>query len=163
MKGGFPLICPGCTAIWTNEELIRIAGNYWFHKIYLPFLESSRTKVVNVKVNEIRPEYQNLKDWCEKLGNVYIGRPGVVFVDKRRYPPADMCDFANPFKIGPGGSRDEVIEQFREYALERMKRDLVFRRKVFGLRGKNLGCWCAPEPCHGDVLVELAKMSDIDF
>ena len=24
------------------------------------------------------------------------------------------------------------------------------------LRGKILGCWCAPKVCHGDVLVELA-------
>lgn len=23
------------------------------------------------------------------------------------------------------------------------------------LNGKVLGCWCAPGPCHGDVLVEL--------
>jgi hypothetical protein len=23
------------------------------------------------------------------------------------------------------------------------------------LRGKRLGCWCAPGPCHGDVLVRL--------
>ena len=24
------------------------------------------------------------------------------------------------------------------------------------LKGKVLGCWCAPEGCHGDVLAELA-------
>lgn len=24
------------------------------------------------------------------------------------------------------------------------------------LAGKTLGCWCAPRPCHGDVLVRLA-------
>jgi Domain of unknown function (DUF4326) len=26
------------------------------------------------------------------------------------------------------------------------------------LRGKTLVCWCAPLPCHGDVLVELANL-----
>jgi len=25
------------------------------------------------------------------------------------------------------------------------------------LRGKVLGCWCAPKACHGDVLVSLAN------
>jgi len=25
------------------------------------------------------------------------------------------------------------------------------------LRGKDLVCWCAPEPCHADVLLELAN------
>jgi Domain of unknown function (DUF4326) len=24
------------------------------------------------------------------------------------------------------------------------------------LKDKTLGCWCKPEKCHGDVLVELA-------
>jgi hypothetical protein len=24
------------------------------------------------------------------------------------------------------------------------------------LKGKSLGCWCKPLPCHGDVLAELA-------
>ncbi|MGA9841048.1 MAG: DUF4326 domain-containing protein [Nitrososphaeraceae archaeon] len=25
------------------------------------------------------------------------------------------------------------------------------------LKGKVLGCWCAPLPCHGDTLAELAN------
>jgi hypothetical protein len=25
------------------------------------------------------------------------------------------------------------------------------------LRGKDLVCWCAPKPCHGDVLLRLAN------
>ena len=25
------------------------------------------------------------------------------------------------------------------------------------LKDKNLGCWCAPSPCHGDVLIKLFK------
>ena len=25
------------------------------------------------------------------------------------------------------------------------------------LDGAILGCWCAPKPCHGDVLVEFAR------
>jgi hypothetical protein len=25
------------------------------------------------------------------------------------------------------------------------------------LKGKVLGCWCAPEACHGDILSELAN------
>jgi hypothetical protein len=29
------------------------------------------------------------------------------------------------------------------------------------LRGLVLGCWCAPRPCHGDVLVRLANASEL--
>ena len=25
------------------------------------------------------------------------------------------------------------------------------------LRGKILGCWCKPKPCHGDILVKLVE------
>ena len=30
------------------------------------------------------------------------------------------------------------------------------------LRGKTLGCWCAPEPCHGDVLARYVAGDDRD-
>jgi hypothetical protein len=29
------------------------------------------------------------------------------------------------------------------------------RPSIEPLRGKTLGCWCKPLPCHGDVIVEL--------
>ena len=29
--------------------------------------------------------------------------------------------------------------------------------KLPELKGKVLGCWCAPEACHGDILSELAN------
>lgn len=25
------------------------------------------------------------------------------------------------------------------------------------MKGKNLGCWCHPEPCHEDILLELIE------
>ena len=25
------------------------------------------------------------------------------------------------------------------------------------LKGKTLGCWCKPNNCHGDILIELAN------
>ena len=28
-----------------------------------------------------------------------------------------------------------------------------FKQSVLKLRGKKLGCWCAPKACHGDVIV----------
>lgn len=57
----------------------------------------------------------------------------------------------NPFFIGKDGSRREVIDKYRKYFLGRV--DLL--RDLEELRGMRLGCWCAPLPCHGDVLVEF--------
>ena len=70
--------------------------------------------------------------------DVYIGRPS---------------PFGNPFVIGRDGDRTAVILRYRTWLLaqpalvERVRRELA---------GKVLGCWCAPLPCHGDVLVDVA-------
>ena len=70
--------------------------------------------------------------------DIYIGRPS---------------RWGNPFKVGRDGTREEVIAKYRTYVLSRP--DLV--AVLPELQGKVLGCWCAPEPCHGDVLAELAR------
>lgn len=77
---------------------------------------------------------------------VYIGRAG----------KGQDGYFGNPFEIGRNGDREEVITRFREYAQDRMYHDPDYRTRVKALHGKTLGCFCAPEPCHGDVLLDLA-------
>jgi hypothetical protein len=61
--------------------------------------------------------------------------------------------WANPFKIGHDGSRDEVIAKYRAYLLQHPS----LMAALPELRGKDLACWCAPERCHGDVLLELIQ------
>ncbi len=70
--------------------------------------------------------------------DVYIGRPG---------------PWGNPFFVGRDGTREVVIMLYRKWLIER-RLDLLAR--LHELRGKRLGCYCAPLPCHGDVLAELA-------
>jgi hypothetical protein len=70
--------------------------------------------------------------------DVYIGRPS---------------KWGNPFEIGKDGNRQDVIEKYRAWIM--MQPDLL--SQVHTLKGKILGCWCAPLPCHGDVLVDLAS------
>ena len=36
--------------------------------------------------------------------------------------------------------------------------DIDFKRIIYKLKNKNLGCWCSPNPCHGDVLKEFYKI-----
>jgi hypothetical protein len=61
--------------------------------------------------------------------------------------------WGNPFKVGRDGTRAEVIEKYRAYLLDSPE----LMAALPELRGKVLGCWCSPLPCHGDVLVELAN------
>ena len=64
--------------------------------------------------------------------------------------------WANPFTVKQcGGSAAEAVRRFRAY-LEETRPDLAAAAAV-ELRGKTLGCWCAPKPCHADVLAEIAN------
>lgn len=69
---------------------------------------------------------------------VYVGRPS---------------KWGNPFVIGRDGSRAEVIARYRAWIVE--QRELM--NSLDELRGRNLVCWCAPQACHADVLIELAN------
>jgi hypothetical protein len=70
--------------------------------------------------------------------DVYIGRPG---------------KWGNPFVVGKDGTRSEVIAKYQEWLLNQP----YLIAALPELRGKVLGCWCHPLPCHGDVLAELAN------
>jgi hypothetical protein len=116
--------------------------------------DSLSTNVVCVKVKSIRPRYQDLKKWMEDPHNVYIGRRGIVFIDKVRFPKEDSM-WANPFKVGKDGTREEVINKYRNYINSQRKSGQITDQQLLELKGKTLGCWCKPDPCHGDVLVEM--------
>ena len=61
--------------------------------------------------------------------------------------------FGNPFVIGRDGDRATVIAKFEAWV--RAQPELVARIKR-ELRGRRLGCVCAPASCHGDVLARIA-------
>ena len=83
-------------------------------------------------------------DGCPE-GSVYIGRaaPGGWRQSK----------WHNPYREGKDGTREEVIEKFEQYLCD----SPALLDQINELRGKNLVCWCAPLPCHGDVLLVLAN------
>lgn len=77
--------------------------------------------------------------------DVYIGRPS---------------EWGNPFVIGRDGTRAEVIAKYEAWMRRRLTREPGLADAVRALRGKRLGCWCAPKPCHGDVPLRLAEELD---
>lgn len=70
---------------------------------------------------------------------VYVGRPTI---------------WGNPFVIGKDGTRAEVIEKYRAYITSEPE---LVRLACTELKGADLVCWCAPEACHADVLLEIAN------
>ncbi len=81
----------------------------------------------------------NIKNNPSDLDYVYIGRPS---------------KWGNPFVIGRDGNRDEVVRKYLDYILENQN----LLNDLHELKGKNLGCYCAPELCHGDVLIVLNEV-----
>jgi len=64
-------------------------------------------------------------------------------------------EWGNPFKMNHERERGEVIEKYRVWVLSDAPDAKWIRENIKMLDGKTCGCWCAPLPCHGDVLLEL--------
>lgn len=69
--------------------------------------------------------------------DIYIGRPS---------------KWGNPFVIGKDGDRTEVLRKYERW----LRQQPHLMAALPELKGKRLGCYCAPAPCHGDILARLA-------
>ena len=92
----------------------------------------SNTRVVNIR-----------KESCD----VYIGRAGQ---GKDGY-------FGNPFRLEATMTRGGTLDRYRKYFYYRLSTDEKFRRRSGELKGKTLGCFCKPNPCHGDIIKEYLE------
>lgn len=61
--------------------------------------------------------------------------------------------WGNPFVMADesDAERERALAAYREWVVTQS--DLM--DSLEELRGRRLGCWCAPNRCHGDVLIEL--------
>jgi hypothetical protein len=98
-------------------------------------MENGETIVVS-----LRGLHANLIAWAEDAG-LYVR------IDRR-------TDWGNPFEIPDDGDRDDVINKFATYYLPHKTK---LQERLPELAGKALGCWCAPEACHGDILKDAAN------
>jgi hypothetical protein len=96
-------------------------------------------------VISLRGQYGHLHQWAISKGLLEV-------IDR-------TTEWGNPFELPGDGSRQEVIEHFRDHYLP-FKPSLLSRLPE--LRGKVLACWCAPETCHGDVLAAEATALSAD-
>jgi site-specific DNA-methyltransferase (adenine-specific) len=96
-------------------------------------MERGLAVVVNMETDHA------LMEWARQRGCY-------VRVDRR-------TPWGNPFRLGDDGSRDQICEKFVRYFADRGK----LRQMIHELRGKALGCHCAPLRCHADHLAQLAN------
>lgn len=68
--------------------------------------------------------------------------PGAVRIDRG-------TPYGNPFVVGRDGTREQCIARF--------EREILPTLDVSALRGKDLVCFCAPLPCHGNSIMAKAN------
>ena len=74
---------------------------------------------------------------------------GAVRIDRR-------TKWGNPFVIGRGGDRGQVIARFRADLWRRIRTGGIKLRALAAPHGRDLACHCSPDPCHGEVLARAA-------
>ena len=121
---------PEEAAHWTDDERDRAAK-----------VLHGRAVTVNVRRNG---PHKHLTPWLESQGLlVYVGHSG----NRHSWP---QSDFASPFVKEAKTDREAMVRHYEEWLDEQP--ELLRRLDSGELSGRALGCWCAPEPCHADVL-----------
>lgn len=108
--------------------------------------DSKETTVVNVKKAELKKRgFRDFKDWNSRENTVYIGRDMSYYVSGAR-----GSKWGNPFSLKKY-SLEKSLELYEDHVINTPS--LI--NSLDELQGKELGCWCKPSGCHGDVLIKL--------
>ena len=103
------------------------------------------TSVINVREGNLKAVgYESFKDWYERGNNLYIGGSF-----KHSELGEIRSKWGNPFYSVYGKGEEECLELYRTYVRNEKWSDLG------ELVGKELGCWCDSNSCHGKVLLEI--------
>ena len=102
-------------------------------------------KVVNVSERELKKRcISSFSEWLKLSNSVYIGCKSNYITG------CSQSKWANPYKVGRF-TLDETLVLYELY----IRSNLELMNSLKELEGKELGCWCSPNKCHGDVLVKL--------
>lgn len=63
--------------------------------------------------------------------------------------------WGNPFIIGRDGNRNQVCLKYRDYLLS--NKELLASLPELVQDGRDLGCYCAPLLCHGNILLNVLR------
>lgn len=107
----------------------------------------------------VRVQRKRSKGWRMPPNTVYVGRgspfgnPFLIGLVHCGCRSAGECDH-NMFRCS---TTQEAVDAYRQLLDSATNPRTIARRET--LRGKNLACWCPlDQPCHADVLLELANV-----
>lgn len=91
-----------------------------------------------------RIQLSRRKGWRKPEGAVVVARPSM---------------WGNPFPV-VDGDRAHAVEMFRTRSVGFYP--LTEQNIIYELGGRDLACWCPEgEPCHADVLLEIANPVEV--
>ena len=103
--------------------------------------------VVNIRKAELNKRgIKDFNEWNENDNSLYIGRDMSFFV-----PGTYGSKWQNPYTLKEYGHQS--LKLYEQYIRDNKK----LYNALDELKGKELGCWCHPNKCHGDVLIALYK------
>jgi len=76
---------------------------------------------------------------AELAGAIYVGRPTM---------------FGNPYRVSKDCSLAMAIVKYQHWLVAH---PAIVDAAIKCLRGRDLVCWCAPKPCHADILLKLVN------
>lgn len=126
--------------------------------------------IVTRAVEEVKPEYEWSKSELERKAIAEAGGTVVANMHQdsdrallhwakstNRFTRIDRSsDWGNPFEMPADGDRDIVCDSYEIF----FPRKFGLHNRLDELRGKVLGCWCYPQRCHGDYLVNKVQPDD---
>jgi hypothetical protein len=95
-----------------------------------------------IKMNKV----YNKRHGDAPLGAVYIGRGSKWGNPFTHLKSKTLASYVVE-------TRDQAVDKYREY----LYNNAELMDSLDELRGKDLVCYCAPQRCHGDILLEVAN------
>lgn len=118
-----------------------------------------------------RIQRKRTKGWRMPANTVYVGRPS-YFGNPFRVGESTPATWHKPFADVTVRDAAHAVELLRSYLAWRSEKAPGWRNSLGPyfpwesqirslLTGRNLACWCkTTEPCHADVLIEIANESE---
>jgi hypothetical protein len=103
--------------------------------------------------------YTAPEGWKDNPDYVYCGRPGKGVNGYWGNPikPGNTCAVCKEIHVLPG----ETLECYEAYIFHRIGRDKEFVRRLRGLNGKKLVCFCKDvQKCHVSILIKALESLD---
>ena len=99
--------------------------------------------------------YTSFANWIEDTeNNLYIGTNAAKYTGED-IPDSKWVMSMGGFHDSVGTSKDWMMKKILAIYEEYVRNNSFLMNSLPELKNKNLGCWCHPKPCHGDILTKL--------